>query len=117
MAVSLSLQSFYTGLEKIFEQIAREVDGYLETKSEQWHKTLLEQMTIEIPGVRAAVIDQQTYDALKKCLAFRHVVRSHYSHRLEPEQIAANFQTLKGCYEPVNQQLREFCRFLASVES
>jgi predicted nucleotidyltransferase len=117
MAVSLSLQSFYTGLEKIFEQIAREVDGHLETTSEQWHKTLLEQMSLEIPGIRAAVIDQPTYDALKKCLAFRHVVRSHYSHRLDPEQIATNFQVLKDCYRQIDQQLREFCRFLASVES
>lgn len=115
MAVSLSLHAIYTGLEKIFEQIARSVDGNLD-KGERWHKALLEQMAMEITGVRTAVIDFQTLEALEAYLAFRHVVRSHYAYRLEPDKIEENFRILENCYESIVQQLNNFCEFLASVE-
>ncbi|MGB7487757.1 MAG: hypothetical protein WA901_16320, partial [Phormidesmis sp.] len=114
MAVSLSLHAMYTGLEKIFEQIAQSVDGNL-SKGQHWHKELLEQMSIEIKGVRTAVIDLQTLESLKKYLAFRHVVRSNYAYRLEPERIENNFQILEDCYGSVVGQLNDFCEFLTSV--
>lgn len=115
MAVSLSLHAIYTGLEKIFEQIARSVDGNLD-KGERWHKALLEQMATEITGVRTAVIDFQTLESLEEYLAFRHVVRSNYAYKLEPDRIEKNFRILENCYESVVKQLNDFCDFLASVD-
>lgn len=115
MAVSLSLHAIYTGLEKIFEQIARSVDGEL-NQGKHWHKTLLEQMATEIAGVRTAVIDFQTLELLEKYLAFRHVVRSNYAYRLEPERIEANFHILENCYDSLVQQLNDFCEFLSSID-
>lgn len=115
MAVSLGLHGIYTGLERIFEQIAREVDESLNQQSARWHKALLEQMAADIPGVRSAVITEQTFRALESYLSFRHVVRSNYAYRLEPSRIDANFQILESCYESIIQQLNDFCDFLASV--
>ena len=34
-------------------------------------------------------------------LAVRHVVRSHYTHRLDPEQIVGNLEKLPDCYRLV----------------
>ncbi|MEM9149645.1 MAG: nucleotidyltransferase domain-containing protein [Cyanobacteria bacterium P01_F01_bin.3] len=115
MAVSLGLHGIYTGFEKIFEQIARGVDGDLDKSSARWHKALLEQMTAGIPNVRVAVIDEQTFQKLTQYLSFRHVVRSNYAYRLEPEKIDENFQMLDDSYDSLVQQLEEFCNFLASA--
>lgn len=114
-AVGLSLHSFYTGLEKAFELIARQVDETIDTSSSRWHKNLLDQMTLDIPGTRPPVIDREVYQYLDEYLAFRHVIRSNYAHRLDPEGIASNFYRLEDCYRLVNQQLNTFCDFLESV--
>ena len=44
IASGFGLQGFYTGIEKIFEQIARVVDQSFAIQSERWHQELLEQM-------------------------------------------------------------------------
>ncbi|MGC1309097.1 MAG: nucleotidyltransferase domain-containing protein [Phormidesmis sp.] len=116
MAVSLGLHGIYTGFEKIFQQIAREVDRSLDKKSERWHKDLLEQMAANIPGAREAVIDEQTFRALEQYLSFRHVVRSNYAYRLEPKKIDDNFQILENCYQSLVGQLDTFCDFLLSID-
>lgn len=115
-AVGLSLHSFYTGLEKAFEQIADKVDDGLDRNSEQWHKALLDQIVLDIPGVRPPVIDESARQYLEKYLSFRHVIRSNYTHRLEPERIADNFYMLEDCYVLITQQLSVFCDFLVAID-
>ncbi len=46
-SVAFNLHSFYTGLEKIFELIAVNVDG-TKPEGQSWHRELLKQMSIEI---------------------------------------------------------------------
>ncbi|MBE9060742.1 nucleotidyltransferase family protein [cf. Phormidesmis sp. LEGE 11477] len=116
-AVGLSLHGFYTGLEKTFERIVDKVDeGLVSSQSGQWHKDLLDQMTLDVPGTRPPVIDQTTRQYLDMYLSFRHVIRSNYTHRLDPEKIADNFYMLEDCYRLVTKQLNDFCDFLASVD-
>jgi hypothetical protein len=43
-SVALNLHGFYSGLERLFELIARHVDRALPT-GETWHRDLLQQMT------------------------------------------------------------------------
>ncbi|MEO0350483.1 MAG: hypothetical protein AAF282_10610 [Cyanobacteria bacterium P01_A01_bin.15] len=64
IAAGFGLQGFYTGLEKICEQIARRIDGSPIEQSDRWHQELLEQMQFEIPGVRPSVINRDTYQLL-----------------------------------------------------
>ena len=45
-ATAFSLQNFYMGVERIFEDIAKEVENNLPTGSSS-HKLLLEQMSLE----------------------------------------------------------------------
>ena len=44
--VALNLHGFYSGMERIFELIAAAIDG-ARPKGENWHQTLLKQMTLE----------------------------------------------------------------------
>ena len=54
-SVALNLHGFYSGLERIFEIIATNIDAK-KPNGENWHQQLLDQMAEEIPSVRPAVI-------------------------------------------------------------
>ena len=56
-AVGSLLHDFYTGVEKIFSQIAIKIDQDLPA-GEGWHIQLLKRMTIPIEGIRPRVIDE-----------------------------------------------------------
>ena len=49
------LHDFYNASERIFELIAREIDGSISAEG-QWHKRLLYHMTVKINDTRPAVI-------------------------------------------------------------
>jgi len=55
-AVGSLLHDFYTGVEKIFSQIAIKIDQDLPA-GEGWHIQLLKKMTIPIEGTRPRVIE------------------------------------------------------------
>lgn len=65
IAAGFGLQGFYTGVEKIFEQIAQTVDQCVIVLSDRWHQELLEPMKIDVPNIRSAVIDAVLYQQLK----------------------------------------------------
>jgi hypothetical protein len=53
--VALNLHSFYSGIERIFELIAGNIDDIV-PEGENWHQILLKQMAEEMNQVRPAVI-------------------------------------------------------------
>jgi len=62
-SVALNLHSFYSGLERLFELIARHVDSSVPDGS-TWHQDLLYQMSRDVPNVRPAVISQNSRQSL-----------------------------------------------------
>ena len=117
IAAGFGLQGFYTGAEKIFEQIAQVVDESLSKQSERWHQELLEQMQVEVPGIRPPVLDEMTYRLMRNYLGFRHVVRNNYTHRLDPKLIENNVKILPDCYQKLIQAMDVFCQFLVVSNS
>jgi hypothetical protein len=85
-SVALNLHSIYSGLERIFERIATAIDSSLPSGT-NWHRELLNQMAIEVPGIRPAVISSDLKEKLEEYRGFRHVVRNVYTYRLKPEKI------------------------------
>ena len=80
------LHDFYTGIEKIFESIAKEVDARL-PMGEEWHTELLHQMTLDIPGLRPQVITATTEKKLREYLGFRHLFRKRYGFELDWQKL------------------------------
>jgi ABC-type transporter Mla subunit MlaD len=74
-SASLNLHDVYSGLERIFKQIAATVDGTVPTSAE-WHRELLEQMGLDLPKVRPPVLTRAAIQSLDEYLRFRHVVRN-----------------------------------------
>ncbi len=80
------LHVFYTGIEKIFESIAKEIDNRIPL-GEEWHSELLRQMTLDIPGLRPPVITPRTEKKLREYLGFRHLFRKRYGFELDWQRI------------------------------
>ena len=85
-SVALCLHDFYTGMERIFRQIATGLDEAVPT-GRDWHEALLQQMAGERLPDRPAVIADTTREVLEEYLRFRHVVRNLYAFELDPQRL------------------------------
>lgn len=112
--VALNLHGFYSGLERIFEKIASTIDGTVPSAA-NWHQELLNQISIEIPGVRPVVISSELKDLLEDYRGFRHVVRNVYTYQLNPEKMEHLVIKIRQVFEKSNAELSGFARFLQSI--
>ena len=103
-ALGSVLQSFYTGVESIFETLAKRVDRDLPA-GEGWRKELLSRMT-RGAGVRGPVISDDTADLLEPYLGFRHVYRHAYSFLLEWSQMRKLVLDLGEVWASVRADIR-----------
>jgi hypothetical protein len=110
-SVAFDLQSFYQGVERVFEIVAKSIDPSVPS-GEKWHKMLLEQMTNEIPGIRPAVISTETRDALDQFRMFRHLAHNIYSFNLVPERIRGLMDAIPRAVDLVCQDFSLFSDFL-----
>jgi hypothetical protein len=115
-SIALNLQGIYTGIERIFEVIATEVDHRLPT-GDKWHRDLLEQMTVDIPNVRKAVIMEETRFVLDELRRFRHVVRSAYSFQLDQQKVLAVATHFLLYYQDLSQEIKLFCDYLSDGDT
>ena len=109
--VALNLHGFYAGVERIFEQIAREIDDSLPGGPE-WHRELLMQMSAEVSSTRPPVIGRATRDCLDEYRGFRHVVRNVYTFNLRATRLKELVTELPVCYKALIQDVTAFCNFL-----
>ena len=109
--VALNLHSFYAGVERIFEDIARTVDASVPVGSD-WHRDLLLQMSAEVPTVRPPIITRSTRRCLEEYRGFRHVVRNVYAFNLRPVRLKELAIELTACFKAVSDDLENFCIFL-----
>ena len=114
--VALNLHGFYAGVEHIFSEIARDVDGAVPGGSE-WHRELLVQMTAELPSFRPPVITRSTRDCLEEYRHFRHIVRNVYTFNLRPSRVAELVSGLRACCEALTRDITEFAKFLEGLNA
>jgi len=110
-SVGFDLQSFYQGLERVFEIIAKSIDRSLPT-GEKWHKMLLDQMADEVVGIRPAVISMETKQALDDFRMFRHLAHNIYTFNLDPRRIKTLIEKLPETMGLIGQDLSLFAGFL-----
>ena len=85
-SVALNLHGFYSGLERVFEIIAGNIDADKPT-GENWHQVLLNQMAEEVPQVRPAILSAQVCLTLQEYRGFRHIVRNVYTYTFDAKKI------------------------------
>jgi hypothetical protein len=112
--VALNLHGFYSGVERIFEDIARSIDGNIPSGPD-WHSALLVQVSSEIPQRRPPIITQEVRYTLDDFRGFRHVVRNIYAFNFRPARLKELVDSLPGCFNALRDALRTFIQFLESL--
>lgn len=113
-SVALNLHGFYSAVERLFELIARHVDGALPT-GEGWHHDLLQQMSKEITERRPAVISPESASMLDEFRRFRHLVRNVYTFNLVPRKMEPLIGALPGLWKQLQAEFSAFADFLEEL--
>ncbi len=110
-SVALNLHSFYSGLERIFEFIATDIDG-IRLGGDRWHTELLQQMMLDMPDVRPTVLSRPIVAQLDNYRKFRHLVRNVYTRTLKPDELEKLVMPLPVLWAEIREQLAAFGRYL-----
>lgn len=113
-SVALNLHGFYSGQERLFELIARQVDG-VSPGGNTWHRDLLNQMAEDVADRRPAVIGQDTVQHLDEFRRFRHLVRNVYTLDLVPHRMAGLVSALPDLWLRERAELLAFAAFLDAL--
>lgn len=114
-SVALNLHGLYSGIERLFELIARRIDRSAPS-GETWHRDLLEQMARDQTEARPAVISQASANGLDEFRRFRHLVRNVYTTNLVPEKIAKLMAQLGNVWTRTRAELLAFAEFLEELD-
>lgn len=113
-SVALNLHGFYSGLERLFELVARHVDRDLPT-GEYWHRELLQQVAQDLPDIRPAVIGSESVSRLDEFRRFRHLVRNVYTFNLDSEKMESLVTSLPDLFPQIKAELLSFADFLEEL--
>ncbi len=105
------LHDFYNCCERIFKNIAIEINGSFE-ENEKWHKALLFKMTIPIKDIRPAVISEELAAELDEYLSFRHVFRNIYGFELKGNRVDHLVEKFDSVASRFIKEIKKFLEFL-----
>ena len=108
------LHDFYTGIERIFQKIANDLEENA-PDGRGWHKALLEDMALDIPQVRPRVITDEFAKQLDDYLRFRHLFRGIYGFELETERMRPLFDHVGEVLQNLESQLQIFFAALTRI--
>ena len=108
--IASDLVEIYSGIERIFERIAREVDKHIPSGS-KWHRNLLAQMA-EHRGKRKPIISKITERRLNRLLKFRHRMNNIYRYELIYEKAEKHAKRVSKLYDNLSKELDAFAAFL-----
>ena len=94
VALAYSIASLYSVMENYFLRVAKCFEN--EPGSSTWHRDLVRRMSLEIEGIRPAVLNTSDVGIIDELRAFRHVFRHIYQTDLD-----------RGKVQRVNQQIPE----------
>ncbi len=115
-SAAFDLHGFYSGLERLFELIANEIDESRPT-SASWHRDLLTQMSLAVPDIRPAVLSAESLSTLTEYLEFRHVVRNMYTFNLRVERVVELVRGLRPVFEKAQRDLQAFIEYLQELST
>lgn len=113
-ALGYTLHNLYNAFEGYFFRIAKLFENNVSDLT--WHKALLEPMTLDIEGIRPALIDMPMSLRIEELLKFRHVFRNIYKSPLLPAKVNFANEAARGLatdFRPYHEAFLAFLRTLA----
>ena len=79
------IHNLYNSFEAYFLRVSKFFENNL--PRDEWHKTLLDRMSVAIEEYRPAVLDAADRSVFHELGAFRHVVRHLYDREIDPKRM------------------------------
>jgi hypothetical protein len=113
IVISELMVDYYTCLETCFLRISQFFENHLST--ERWHTDLLEKMTLQIEGVRDAVICDGSAADLKELMKFRHFRRYYFEMEYDWDKLAFLQKVYGRVRVSIPRELIKFQSFLRKL--
>jgi hypothetical protein len=100
--VALSLDHAYQAFESFLVRLERSLELPVRVGS-SWHRDALTDATLDLPGIRPAIVPSEATRDWSELLRFRHFLRHAYTVELDADKLAANTERLRravGACEP-----------------
>ncbi len=91
------------------------VDAENSLPGHAWHQTLLENMALEVEGVRPAVIDDSLRRDLIEILKFRHFSRYYFELDYDWDKLRFLLVKFKAIHQSLPQKLSAFTDHLEAL--
>ncbi|HHY39009.1 MAG TPA: hypothetical protein GX507_08815 [Clostridia bacterium] len=106
------LHDMYTSFENAAKAVAARIDKSMPSGPD-WHKELITQLTLEVPGVRPAMISPKTAALIEPYRGFRHIFRNLYGFDLSSDKIK---ELIKGLPVLVDALMTDLTGFINCLE-
>ncbi len=93
-STAYQLHNLYNAIEDLLKIVASAFENSV-TDLSRWHTELLHRMTLEIEGIRPALLSTESADLLNELRAFRHFFRHAYGIRLDFDRVERNLDTAR----------------------
>jgi len=103
-------EKIYTGCERVMAKIASDIDGARIDHGEGWHASLLRRMANPFPGIRGAVISEESLKGLDQLRAFRHRERNTYGLSLDPEIVTERAVETEAIFARFRTEISAFIK-------
>jgi hypothetical protein len=114
LVLGVNLHAYYTALKTLLERVARLVDEDVPSAA-TWHRDLLLQMRIDLPGLRPAVIPLQTLPDLDELRKFRHFFRNAYVLDMDRERTLGHGERVLRVHPPLASSVERFFQHVEAV--
>lgn len=85
-ACAYELARFYTVFERMLESICEAFENHFEREGD-WHEKILTRLSLDLPGLRPALIPESAVGNLRELKRFRHLVRHAYDLILRQDRL------------------------------
>lgn len=105
-ALGYTIHNIYGLMENSFLRIAKTFENHIE--GDRWHRDLVQRMTIQVEGMRPALLDSDAALLVDELRAFRHIFRNIYQTRLDPERVMAVARTCEKAMDAFGAATERF---------
>ena len=106
-SIAYQIHNLYCAAEDLLKIVASCFENNINDSS-QWHSLLLKRMTMEIPGIRPALLSSESYVILNSLRGFRHFFRHAYGANIDCDQLRINLDKALNLRESLGRDVHLF---------
>ena len=107
------VHNYYSSIEELLRLVAAAFENNI-TDVSRWHSELIDRMTLDIEGIRPALLSSETSVVLHRLRAFRHFMRHAYDVELDPTELQSNIDRVIEVHPLIKADVERFLEVLQS---